>query len=187
MRAPSRSNIKQVFDNLRKRTYNKAQGEMRRSLPSVMERVHQFAREKMKELKLSDMTGNYINSFGIAIYRNGEFIACATSSDIEGDSPIQVTLAEGDKFRAGRQRYDGSIQEHTFKAPTGMRRILADEEVVRWLRRYPPRVNKSKESLAYRIVTVVDYAKMVGGNKVLLQIADEIESRGGDIREFKFA
>ena len=68
-----------------------------------------------------------------------------------------------------------------------MRHILADAEVVRWLSRYAPRVKKGQDSLAYRVVTVVDYAKMVGGNKVLLQIADDIEGRGGDIREFRFA
>lgn len=182
-----RSNIKQVFDHIRKNAYNKAQREMTKGLPYVMAEIHRFARDKMAELKKSDMTGNYINSFGIAIYRNGDFIACATSNDIEGDSPIQMTLASGDKFLKGRQRYDGSTQEHTFKATEGMHHILADAEVVRWLRRYPPRVQKGKDSLAYRIVTVVDYAKMVGGNKVLLQIADDIESRGGDIREFRFA
>jgi hypothetical protein len=185
--AVRRSNIKHVFENIRKNAYNKAQREMVKSLPFVMSEIHAFAREKMGELKKSDMTGNYINSFGIAIYRNGEFIACATSSDIEGESPIQLTLAEGDKFLKGRQRYDGSTQEYTFKATEGMRHILADAEVVRWLRRNAPRVPKDKNSLAYRVVTVVDYAKMVGGNKVLLQIADDIESRGGDIRAFRFA
>jgi len=187
MRASKRSDIKAVFDNLRKTAYNKAQREMTAGLPLVMKRVHQFAREKMSELKKHDMTGNYINSFGIAIYRNGEFIACATSSEIEGESPIQLTLAKGDKFPKERRRYDSQIQQFNFKAPEGMRHILADAEVVRWLRRYRPRVDKNKESLSYRIVTVVDYAKMVGGNKVLLQIADDIESRGGDIREFRFA
>ena len=183
-----KSSIKAVFDNLRKNAYNKAQREMTKGLPFVIEEVHQFAREKMAELKMSDMTGNYINSFGIALYRNGDFIACATTSDVEGQSPIQLTLASGDKFPAGRSRYDGSVQESTFKAPKGsLSHILADAEVVRWLRRYRPRVSKTKESLAYRIVTVVDYAKMVGGNKVLLQIADDIEGRGGDIRAFRFA
>lgn len=187
-RAPRRSNIKQVFDNLRKNAYNKAQIEMANGLPYVAEELHQFARNVMDELKMSDMTGNYINSFGIALYRDGEFVACATTSDIEGKDPIQMTLASGERFERGRERYDGSIQRSTFKAPEGsMRHIFANEEVVRWLRRYRPRVNKNGPSLAYRIVTVVDYAKMVGGDKVLMRIADDIEGRGGDIREFRFA
>lgn len=186
--AVRRSNIKQVFDNLRKNAYNKAQGEMRRGLPYVMDEVLQFARETMEELQKSDMTGNYINSFGIALYRDGEFIACATTNDILGEDPIQVTLASGDVFESGRQRYDGDIQEHKFRAPEGsMRRIMANEEVVRWLRRYRPRVDKNKSSLAYRVVTVVDYAKMLGGDRVLMRLADDIEGRGGDIREFRFA
>lgn len=188
MANPRRSNIKVVFDNLHKKAYNKAQLEMTKGLPYVMEMVHDYARETMEELKKSDMTGNYINSFGIAIYRNGDFIACATTNDIEGEDPIQVTLANGDKFQKGRERYDHNTQEHTFTAPeSSMRRIMANDEVVKWLRRYPPRVSKNKDSLSYRIVTVVDYAKMVGGNKVLLRIADEVESLGGDIREFRFA
>ncbi|MBQ9655968.1 MAG: hypothetical protein IJV38_08100 [Prevotella sp.] len=186
--AVKRSNIKHVFYHLRKNGYNKAQREMVKSLPGVMNKVHQLIRDKMAELKKSDMTGNYINSFGIALYRNGQFVACATTNDIEGEEPYQVTLASGDIFQKGRSRYDGSFQKKTFKAPEGsMRRILANEEVVRWLRRYRPRVSKSQESLAYRIVTVVDYAKMLGGNKVLLQLADDVEGRGGDIREFRFA
>lgn len=186
--ATGRLNIKQFFDNVRKNAYNKAQREMTRGLPRAMEVLHTFAREKMAELKKSDMTGNYINSFGIAIYRNGEFIACATSNDIEGSNPIQMTLVTGEKFPKGRTRYDGGVQQHTFNAPDGsMRHIFANEEVVRWLRRYPPRVRKDKDSLSYRVVTVVDYAKMLGGNIVLLKLADDIESRGGDIREFRFA
>ena len=186
--ATRRSNIKQVFDNLRKNAYNKAQREMTKGLPYVMEEVLQFARETMEELNKSDMTGNYINSFGIAIYRDGEFIACATTNDILGDDPIQVTLASGDVFESGRQRYDGSIQEKPFRAPEGStHRIMANEEVVRWLRHYPPRAKKGQSSLAYRVVTVVDYAKMLGGDKVLMRLADDIEGRGGDIREFRFA
>ena len=183
-----RLNVKQVFDNIRRNAYNKAQREMTAGLPLVMDEVHQFAREKMWELQKSDMTGNYINSFGIAIYRDGEFIACATTNDIEGSDPIQVTLASGDKFEKGRTRYDSTVQKSTFKARLGsMHRIMANEEVVRWLRAYPPRVSKKGPSLSYRIVTVVDYAKMVGGDKVLMMIADDIESRGGDIRYFRFA
>lgn len=186
--APRRSNIKEVFDNLRKNAYNKAQREMTASLPSVMRTVHQYAREIMGELKLSDMTGNYINSFGIAIYRDGEFIACATTNSIEGKEPIHMTLASGETWPVGRGRYDGDVQQHRFTAPEGsMRHILANQEVVSWLRRYRPRVNKKESSLAYRVVTVVDYAKMVGGDRVLMRLADNIESRGGNIREFRFA
>lgn len=179
--------FKQVFENLHKRAYNKAQLEMTKSLPYVVNEIHQYARETMESLKKSDMTGNYINSFGIAIYRDGEFIACATTNDIEGNDPIQVTLANGDRFERGRIRYDGTEQKNTFKAgEDSNHRIYANQEVVRWLRAYPP-TKKKTPSLSYRIVTVVDYAKMVGGDKVLMKIADDIEGRGGNIREFRFA
>lgn len=182
-----RKNIKKVFDNLRKRTYNRAQMEMTKGMPYVMEEVDAIANDIMKSLNKSDMTGNYINSFGIAIYRNGEFIACVTSNEIEGQDPIQLTLASGDTFQVGRSRYDGNFQKRTFVATMGSRRIYADQVAEKWLRRYRPRVQKDKESIAYRIVTVVDYAKIVGGDKVLMAIANDIEQRGGDIREFRFA
>ncbi len=91
--ARTRSNIRQVFNNIRKNCYNTAQRRMTANLPYAIEELHQFAREKMAELDKSDMTGNYINGFGIAIYRDGEFIACATTHDIEGQSPIHVTRA----------------------------------------------------------------------------------------------
>lgn len=183
----ARSNIKQVFDNLRKNCYNAAQRRMTEGLPAAMEVIYAYAQQKMEELDKSSMTGNYINGFGIAIYRDGEFIACATSADVGSDSPIQVTLASGDVFQKGRQRYDGSEQKHTFKASVGTHRIFANEEVVRWLRRYRPRASKGKSSLAYRIVNVVDYSKLLGCDRVLLQLADSVESRGGTIKEFKFA
>ena len=142
---PRKAQIKQVIDNLRAKAYNKAQLEMTKGLPLVMDEVHQFAREKMAQLGLSDMTGNYINSFGIALYRDGEFIACATTNDIEGKDPIQVTLANGDRFEKGRTRYDDGTQKKTFYAPEGsMSRIMANEEVVRWLRRFRPRVRKHR-------------------------------------------
>jgi hypothetical protein len=181
------SNVKQVFDNLKKRCYNTAQRRMTAGLPAAIEDIHRFAREKMAELEKSDMTGNYINGFGIAIYRDGEFIACATSHEVEGKDPIQVTLTKGEKFMEGRTRYDGSTQEDTFTAPEGIHHIMADQEVVNWLRRYPPRVSKKGPSLSYRIVSIVDYAKFLGGDKVLLSLADSIEGRGGTIKEFRFS
>lgn len=183
----TRSNVRQVFNNLRRNCYNAAQRRMTANLPIAIEEVHQFAREKMAELEKSDMTGNYINGFGIAIYRDGEFIACATTHDIEGQSPIQVTLAKDDRFPKGRMRYDGSIQEHSFSAPVGISRIMADQAVVAWLRRNAPRVSKDSPSLAYRVVSIVDYSKLVGGDDVLLSLADSFESRGGMLKEFKFA
>jgi hypothetical protein len=36
-------------------------------------------------------------------------------------------------------------------------------------------------------VSIVDYSKLVGGDDVLLSLADSFESRGGMLKEFKFA
>jgi len=174
-----RAGISHVFDNLRKRCYDAAERRMVASLPAAADDIHTFVREKMAELEKSDMTGNYINGWGIAVYRDGVLVACATTNDIEGASPMRMTLVKGEKFAKGEKRYDGEIQERWFTASTGKRSIWAEDEVVRWL--------QSNAPLAYRIVTVVEYSKLLGGDKVLLSLADRIESKNGTIKEFKFA
>ena len=182
-----RAGISHVFDNLRKGCYDAAERRMVASLPAAADDIHSFVREKMAELGKSDMTGNYINGWGIAVYRDGVLVACATTNDIEGASPMRMTLIKGEKFAKGKKRYDGGVQERWFTASTGKHSIWAEDEVVRWLQSNAPRVSKNKPSLAYRIVTVVEYSKLLGGDKVLLSLADRIESKNGTIKEFRFA
>ena len=75
-----RAGISHVFDNLRKRCYDAAERRMVASLPAAADDIHSFVREKMAELGKSDMTGNYINGWGIAVYRDGVLVACATTT-----------------------------------------------------------------------------------------------------------
>lgn len=179
-----KANIKGVFDRMKKRATDIAAKEMAEALPYAVITISDIVHEVMESKGFSSMTGNYVNSFGIALYRDGKLIAVATTADVESKEPLMLTLAEGDKFKKGWVRYDGETQQYTFKAgEDSTHRILANEEVIRWMRRYSP---TRKKGLAYRIVTVVDYAKKIGGSEVMLRLADEIESQGGDIREFKF-
>lgn len=180
----ARENFKAVFQKVGKRIVDKAEKRMIEGLPSVAATLRDYALEVMKQMKLRSMTGNYINSFGIALYRDGKFVAVATSHDIEGQSPIQMTLAKGDVFESYQFRYEGRWQFHDFQAPEGDHRFYAHTEVLRWLKRNPP---SRKKGLSYRVVTVVDYAKAVGGDVVLLQLANDVQMKGGIISEFKFA
>ena len=150
-------------------------------LPEIAELLHTYALEEMSRLKKSSMTGNFINSFGVALYKDGKFVAVGTTHDIEGDSPTQVTLASGDTFTKWRMRYEGRVQFNTFVAPEGTHRFYANEEVLSWLKRYPP---SNKKGFSFRVVSVVDYAESVGGDNVLLRIADDVEGRGGVITQF---
>lgn len=175
------SNIKGFFHSRKNWIMDKFQGRLTENLPILADMMHDYAEEEMRKHKKSSMTGNFINSFGVALYRDGKFVAVSTTHDIEGDSPTQVTLASGDTFTKWRMRYEGRTQFHTFVATEGTHRFFANEEVLRWLSRYAP---SKKEGFAFRAVSVVDYSQSVGGDNVLLRIADDIENRGGIVTEF---
>ena len=176
--------IEKVFDNIRKRSLNKAQMEMTKALPAAVKQLRDFIDLVMMDLRLGYMTGNTICSSAVAIYRDGEFIACATTSDIEGKGgPIHVTLKEGDVYPVGSPRYDGTIQESPFLADEGSRNFMANEMVVRYLRQYPPKRDK-ESSLAYKFAMYLEYNQIVG-QRALLMMADDIESKGGKITEYQ--
>lgn len=179
-----KANISEFFGNIEADLMNRAQQAATRQLFPIAAKVTAYAEEVMQRYGVSSMTGNYINSFGVAIYRDANLVAIATSSDVTGESPIRVTLVEGEWYGRGKPRYDGGVQMRNFRADEGTHAIYADEEVVRWLSRYPP---TRKKGFSYRVVTVVDYAKSLGGDVVLMRLADELESMNGELREFRFA
>lgn len=177
----SHSNFKGVFENIRERIEEKAQQSLTDMLPTLAFLTHEYAKEEMKKNKMSSMTGNFINSFGIALYKDGRFVAIGTSHDEEGKSPIRLTLASGDSFEQWEIRYEGRKQYHKFIATEGTHRIFANDEVVNWLRRYAP---TKKKGFSFRAVSVVDYSQTVGGDRVLLRLAEDIENSGGIISQF---
>lgn len=178
---PSHSNIKGFFYWAERKIKQKAEERLKGMLPTIADMLHDYAMEEMKKAKKSSMTGNFINSFGVALYRDGQFVAIGTTHDIEGDTPTQVTLANGDTFTKWRLRYEGRMQFHTFVAKEGTHRFYANEEVIRYLQRYPP---SKKAGFSFRCISVVDYSSSVGGDRVLLRIADDIENKGGVVTEF---
>lgn len=177
----SHANIRGFFDNVRERIEERAQQNYVNALPFIADIMHDYAVQEMKKMKKTSMTGNFINSFGIALYKDGQFVAVGTTHDIEGEDPIQVTLASGDIFRKGRRRYDGRKQFRTFYDAEGSQKIFANQEVVKYLQRYPP---TKKKGFSFKIVSVVDYSELVGGHQVLLRIADDMENYGGEIMQF---
>ena len=67
----------------------------------------------------------------------------------------------------------------------GNKNIWADEEVLKWLNRYPPRT----KGFSYRIVSIVDYAKYLeskGKVNVLSQLRDELAAMGGNVSDLTF-
>lgn len=178
----AKTSIKGVFENVERRAKDKVQENLENMLPMMSFLMYEYAKEEMKKLKKSSMTGNYINSFGIALYRDGKFVAVSTTNEEEGQEPIQMTLAAGDVFEAKSRRYDGKMQFHDFTASEGKRHFFANREVLSWLARFPP---TKKKGFAFRVVSVVDYADAIGGSQVLLRLADDIENSGGIVSEMR--
>jgi len=180
MARTSKGNIKGFFENIHREVEDRAEKNLKDMLPTMAFLMHSYAQDALRQARKSSMTGNFINSFGIALYRDGKFIAVGTTHDEEGKDPIRVTLASGDTFEQWEDRYEGRKQFHRFTATEGTQRIFANEAVVSWLRRYPP---SKKKGFSFRAVSVVDYAESIGGDTVLLRLADDIEKSGGIISE----
>lgn len=86
-------------------------------------RLNHLTRDMVDDMKvrmeaLPGMTGNTKTSPAGAVYSNGvmQDIVLIGGTD-STRKPLQSKLTKGAKFAAGRQRYDGDTQEHTFTAP----------------------------------------------------------------------
>lgn len=177
-------NIRHFFKNVQKRCYSTAQLRLREQLPAIMEMAKEYALNHQHSA-FGNMTGNWINSFGVCLYRDGKAVAVANMPTAGVESPIRVTLIEGDQFKRGTQRYDKTYQLRTFdidgeKYKGTAEQVFYDEEVMNWLRRTSTR----QKGFSLRVVSVAEYQKDTA-RRVLLQLSNVIESKGGNIWQFK--
>lgn len=180
---PGRQQIREVFKRVQQRCMNTAQRRLVENLPAMMEHIHEYAVNHQKAAQFSDMTGNWINSFGVALYRDGKLVAVSNMSG-EVDEPIRTTLIDGDVFRRGQHRFDDTYQRTTFEIDGdehqgSSSQYMANEEVLRWLSRSSQRT----EGFSFRVVSVAEYHKDAA-KRVLLQMSGEIEAYGGNIWQF---
>jgi hypothetical protein len=162
---------------------NAAQRRLTAALPSIIVALHDYVRDEQQKGNFSDMTGNSVNSFGVACYRDGHCFAVANMGSQEG-GPIRTTLIEGDWFKKGEERYDNSVQQRTFEIDGEKYRGAADqvfynEEVLAWLGRTWTRT----KGFSFRVISVTEYHK-AEARSALLRLSDEIERRGGSIWQF---
>lgn len=162
---------------------NAAQRRLTDQLPGIMSALHDYVKDEERKGNFSDMTGNWVNSFGVALYRDGRCFAVANMSG-EENSPIRTTLIEGDWFKKGTRRFDSSTQQRTFEIDGEKYRGASDqvfynEEVLSWLSRTWTR----RKGFSYRIISVTEYHRQEA-KQALLRLSDEIESKGGNIWQF---
>lgn len=183
-----RSQIRGFFNNVQKRLMNTAQRRLVEQLPVIMSMIHQYAKN---HAAMYSMTGNWINSFGIALYRDGQCVAVAnmtgegTVGNALEDEPIRMTLVNDEMFKRGTKRHDKTYQKKTFEVGYDPDRMgsshnyFADDEVLSWL----SHSRTNKKGFSYRVVSVIEY-NTDSARRVLLQISGDIESRGGNIWQF---
>lgn len=174
------SQVKVVMKNVQDKLMNTAFRRLREQLPAIMSAANDYARD---EQTFGDMTGNWINSFGVALYRDGKCVAVANMSG-EEDNPIRTTLIDGDWFQSGERRFDGSVQQQTFEIDGKKNKGAADqvfynEEVLAWL----SHSWTNQKGFSFRVVSVAEYHKQEA-RVALLRLSDEMESRGGNIWRF---
>ena len=174
------SQITEVFKNVQKKMMNTAQRRLTAQLEGVVSALHDYAKD---EQNFGDMTGNWINSFGVALYRDGRCVAVANMSSEEGN-PIRTTLIEGDIFKKGERRFDSSTQQYTFEIDSEKyngvaEQVFYNEEVLAWLSHTWTR----QKGFSYRVISVAEYHKNEA-RQALLRLSDEMESMGGNIWQF---
>lgn len=179
----ARTGLNGVFKNVQQRLMNAAQRKLTAQMPGIVSALHDYVRDEQQKGNFSDMTGNWVNSFGVAAYRDGKCFAIANMSSEEGN-PIRTTLIEGDVFKAGERRYDSSTQQFFFeidgeKYHGAAEQVFYNEEVLQWLSRS---WTKTK-GFSYRIVSVAEYHKPEA-RTALLRLSDEIENKGGNVFQF---
>lgn len=173
--------ITHVFKNVQKRVQNTAQRRLTKILPGVMSALHDYVVDEQMKGKFGDMTGNWINSFGVALYRDGKCVAFANMGT-EVNEPIRVTLIEGDLFRAGEERHDGSSQIDDFEPSSSTatkEQVFYDQKVLSYL----ARTRTSKKGFSFRVVTIAEYNKEEA-KRALLRFSDELEMKGAYIWQF---
>ena len=172
--------IKHVFDNVKKRSEAKAEARLRESLDSLL----QMAFQELSGFR--SLTGNLVNSLGVALYKDGKCLEAHGSIEITGKRPVRTTLKNGDVF-AEPFTYNGNILLNPLSKTdwVGDKNIWADVEVLKWLNRNAPKT----KGFSYRIVSIVDYAKYLeakGKVNVLSQLRDELSARSNDVSDLQF-
>jgi hypothetical protein len=180
MASSGKKYFKHQFDRIGKRAEKKAEVKLRESLDILL----QMAFQELSGFR--SLTGNLVNSLGVALYKDGKCLEAHGSIEITGKRPVRATLKNGEMF-SEPFTYNGDILLNPIPKTdwVGTKNIWADVEVLKWLNRYPPRT----KGFSYRIVSIVDYAKYLeakGKVNVLSQLRDELAAMGGKISDLQF-
>lgn len=103
------------------------------ALDELVETAIRIRREQTRH----NMTGNTVNSYAGGLFIDGQLKAMSLGQP--GRSPLRGKLKEGERFRAGRTRWDGDIQQHTFKAKVNTDGRTEAAASIDFIRAYKPK------------------------------------------------
>ena len=181
MNSSVNAQMKNIITNLENKAVSIAEQELRGGIDALL----MAAYEELKGFQ--NLTGNAVNSLGVALYHDGALLEVHSSVDLTGKRPIRTTLKSGDIFNEP-MTYDGNKLNypigghHPKRDWVGDRNFWADEEAIAWLNSNPPR----KRGFAYKIVSAIDYAKYLEAKEkvnILSQLHDELEAMGADVSD----
>lgn len=87
-----------------------------------------------------NMTGDTVNSYAVGIYVAGRLVHIETPTG-SIPRPLRHKLNRGERFYAGSQRWDGDIQESTFKASISTNGTIEAERSIAFLQSHKPSGN----------------------------------------------
>lgn len=100
-----------------------------------------------------NMTGNTVNSYAVGVYSKGNLVFMMSSAD-GIPHPLRRKLSKGEIFQAGRQRWDGTIQETTFRAEVSTNGSMEAERSIAFIKSFRP----SAKSWVLVVCNGVEYA-----------------------------
>lgn len=82
-----------------------------------------------------NMTGNTVNSYAVGVFSKGALV-CIETPEGQIPGPLRRKLNAGERFRAGDQRWDGDLQQKTFKGKVSTNGTTESERNIAFINSY---------------------------------------------------
>ena len=105
------------------------------ALDEIVDMATRMRRDETKH----NMTGNTVNSYAGGLFING--VLKAISIGQPGQSPLQGKLRKGERFKKERLRWDGDLQQSTFKAKVDTDSRMEPASSLDFIRSFKPKGN----------------------------------------------
>lgn len=114
-------------------------GHITMNLQYALDEIVDMATRMRRDETKHNMTGNTVNSYAGGLFIDGVLKAVSTGQP--GQSPIQGKLRKGERFRKERLRWDGDLQQSTFKGKIDTDGHMEPSSSISFINTYKPKGN----------------------------------------------